>query len=258
MTRSNTGNSIQRAVIISICVLLGLIMVYICLPISTTKLIDDVGQYNDAYKGAYVTQLGIDFENRTLQNYKSQNKRQQVVDIAMSQNGTKEGTSYNNQIKYNDWYSGTGSSSPYCAIFTMWCFNEAGMYKRGSNGPPIIDSASCTSLALAYNKLGRFVWATEDYEPRPGDLVLYSKGSGANKLGRTFNHIGIVVNTDEDHIYTVEGNTSPSVSEDQDAGDGVWTKIKFKPGHGDTTVSAYCIPWYVGDEEFMAVDGKLF
>lgn len=251
------SNKLRVCMLLFILVTISIILLFVFIPISSTYLVDDVMLSNyssDSKVGMYyITKdefIGNIASNED--NYVS-SSRQALVKVAMKEVGTKEIGGNTNNIKYNDWYQPahtwlTGRDE-YCAIFTLWCFNEIGMFKLNSKSGPTIDSAACTTLACEYKKNNRFMEANSGYLPMEGDLVLFTKWVPQNnEVGYKSNHIGIVVDVDENYIYTVEGNTSIPAGDFQDAGNGVYTKKHVLPKNGNkSNILGYAIPWYEGE-----------
>lgn len=156
----------------------------------------------------------------------------QVVKVALSQNGIKEEGV--NHTEYNNWYYNKDYSAAWCAIFVLWCMNEAelldgevlpihkeldgeyGVYheyeKYDGNGNCLKGAAN---LAVVYNlknwydEHDRYVNAESGYEPKAGDLMVHLKKDGSGE-----GHTGIVVAYDRDNqiVYTIEGNSSDQVA----------------------------------------------
>lgn len=122
-----------------------------------------------------------------------------IVDIALSQEGTKEASV--NEIKYNDWYYGkhvVGGQYPWCAVFVSWCANQAGI---STNVVP--KTASVITMHEFFKNSGRFHPKGSGYIPKPGDIMIQRSGGAS--------HIGIVYASDNNKFYTIEGNTSDGV-----------------------------------------------
>lgn len=88
----------------------------------------------------------------------------------------------------------TPSGNPWCAAFTYWCFQKAGIKE-------------CPQTAGAANMFAGLKdkwYASENRLPEPGDLIFYSKSNDAN-----IHHVGIVESVDRSSgkIITVEGNS---------------------------------------------------
>ena len=249
------------AVILSIVVVTSTVLnIYMLAPISSTVLIEDIPNFSE-YKYSFEELVGTieNFEETATQNHTVSDQRSKIVQIAMGEVGTMEEPAGSNNIKYNHWYTaehpGIGTRPHYCAIFTMWCLKENGMYVKGSRTSPAVDSASCDTLGDTYIQNKRFMYAWSEYEPRPGDIILFSwKRVKANTLsGFDLSHAGIVTEYDGEYVYTVEGNTSGIKGVDRN-GDGVFAK-KYKVGPGiKGDVIGYGIPWYSGDENFKSED----
>ncbi len=130
--------------------------------------------------------------------------RQNIIDIAASQNGTKEIPPNSNKTSYGEWYGMNGVS--WCAIFVSWVYDQAG-HPLGK-----IDSPKgyhyCPS---AYNFWKRNNQLTK--EPQTGDIVLYDwKGDGLS------DHTGIFLEWIKpgETFKAWEGNTS--LTNDSDGG----------------------------------------
>lgn len=125
-----------------------------------------------------------------------------VARIAAAEIGYRE--TGNNRTKYNQWMYGYDASAPWCSIFICWCVNEAGAG----------DSIQNTAIASGYrvsnmgsNPFSAPAYAFSSVEPQPGDIVFIDNtGNGVS------NHTGLIVDVDEDYIYTAEGNYSDKVS----------------------------------------------
>lgn len=101
---------------------------------------------------------------------------------------------YVNDTKYNHWYNMEGA---WCAMFVSWCWYHAGLsndlllkYCSVYTG-----SEWCKAQGIFQNKKG--------YQPKSGDIVFFlSAGSS---------HTGIVIYSDANYVYTIEGNASNRV-----------------------------------------------
>lgn len=116
-----------------------------------------------------------------------------------------DGAGYDNITKYAydidrlDWYSAYVQYQPWCATWIDWVFiqayGEAEAARIKNHGPTdcLVDDA-----IVQYQKIGRWF-----HEPKKGDQIFFSKANGVDPA-----HTGLVVDVDEDYVYTVEGNTS--------------------------------------------------
>ena len=142
-----------------------------------------------------------------------------IVDIALSQEGTKENGT--NSVKYNDWYYGrhvSGGSYPWCAVFVSWCVNQAGI-----STSIIPKTASVSVLYSFFMREKLFQAKGNGYIPKAGD-VLIQKSGGAS-------HTGLVYAADSNYFYTIEGN----------AGDAV---RKRKYSYDDSKLTGFGTPRY--------------
>lgn len=115
-----------------------------------------------------------------------------IVDIAISQLGYKEGAG--NNTKYGK-YTGA-NMAPWCHSFVSWC-----AYKAGESRAVPKTASTDTGMAW-FKKKGRFK-KKGSYKPKRGDIVYF-------KTGRS--HVGIVEKTKGNTLHTVEGNTSNKVA----------------------------------------------
>lgn len=117
-----------------------------------------------------------------------------IVDIAMSQLGQTGGQ------PYWSWY-GFDSRVEWCATFVSWCANQNGVL-----GTSVPKFASCRAEGVPWFQ-DHGQWANaEDIVPVAGDIIFFDwEGDGVP------NHVGIVIGTDGDKVYTVEGNSGDAV-----------------------------------------------
>lgn len=112
---------------------------------------------------------------------------QNTVDIALSQVGNVGGQ------PYWSWY-GFNSRVEWCACFVSWVLNQSGYSEP--------KFAACQSQGVPYfSSNGR--WANRGYSDiAPGDVIFFDwEGDGSS------DHVGIVIGTDGNRVYTVEGNS---------------------------------------------------
>lgn len=124
---------------------------------------------------------GVEFVNGERQG------NQNIVDIALSQVGNVGGQ------PYWSWY-GFDSRVEWCACFVSWVLNQAGYSEP--------KFAACQNQGVPYfSSKGR--WANRGYQDiAPGDVIFFDwQGDGHS------DHVGIVIGTDGNRVYTVEGNS---------------------------------------------------
>ncbi|MBD5136181.1 MAG: CHAP domain-containing protein [Lachnospiraceae bacterium] len=163
------------------------------------------------------------------------NKRTDIVNIAKSQVGYKEGNNSsqlsgtvkgkNDYTEYGRWY---GMQDMWCAMFVSWCANVAGV-----KNSVIPKHAKTTTGLQTFKNWGR-AYSRSDvaagkYKPMAGDII-YFKTSRNNAIT---NHVGIVTKYSGSTIYTIEGNSSDKVSEKSYS-------------IGDTKIVYICSPNYDG------------
>lgn len=122
-----------------------------------------------------------------------------LLDLAIHEKGYVErydpvSGQYVNDTKYNHWYNMDG---PWCAMFVSWCWYQAGL-----SNELLLKYASVYLGQQWCIQQGIFQYK-EKYRPKSGDIIFFlSSGSS---------HTGIVVYSDENYVYTIEGNASNRV-----------------------------------------------
>ena len=111
----------------------------------------------------------------------------EIVTVALSQVGNTGGA------PYWSWY-GFNSRVEWCACFVSWCYNQA-----GKSEPRF---AGCQSQGVPWFQ-SRGQWGARGYENiAPGDAIFFDwDGDGSA------DHVGLVIGTDGERVYTVEGNS---------------------------------------------------
>lgn len=166
--------------------------------------------------------------------------RTDIVNIAQSQVGYKEGwnnsqldgtnSTGDNHTEYGHWY---GAQTMWCAIFVSWCANVAGV----STG--VIPKHASTSEGLSWFRSRDLAYsrksvASGKYTPRAGDLVYFK----SSRTSGTTNHVGLVTGYSGGTLYTVEGNVGAGSSP---TGGGVKT---YSYSISDTYIVYICSPEY--------------
>lgn len=147
-------------------------------------------------------------------------ERYDVISIAMSQYGYHEGNSDadmhggnldgdKNFAEYNRMYGmldngeGNGLSYGYswCAAFVSWCLRQARVPTS-----TVETFVSCSRAVRSFRSKGLFKEADSGYIPRTGDIIFFVKPEEA-AAGYIASHVGFVVGTDGENVYTIEGNT---------------------------------------------------
>ncbi len=94
--------------------------------------------------------------------------------------------------KYWEWY-GFGYHIEWCGAFVSWCYAQA-----GKNGPFF---TACNSEGAAWFK-AHDQWGDKDYpDIAPGDSIFFDWD-----LDGSADHVGLVLGTDGENVYTIEGN----------------------------------------------------
>lgn len=123
-----------------------------------------------------------------------------VLDVARGELGYDRFSDPEHGTKYGRWYAeGHGAyfgttGVPYCAMFTSWCFAQAGASCAG------LPAASTTAIKRAAEKAGRLRGSVRDAQP--GDVLLFSWTSNQNDL----DHTCICEANCGSYVQTIEGN----------------------------------------------------
>lgn len=182
-----------------------------------------------------------------------------VIAIALSQLGYHEGDSdadlggmnpegTKNFVEYNvlrgklDNQEGNGLSYGYawCASFVNWCLRQARVEKNASGSEVSCRRwlADCKDMEIYVNKDG--------YAPKTADLIFFRDADSAV----TSTHIGIVLYSDEERVYTIEGNASNGSPL---SADGHYVCLKsYKLS--DSYIVAYATPKYKVDKTVLPID----
>ena len=124
---------------------------------------------------------GVDFVNGTRPGNTA------IVDLAKQQVGNVGG------YPYWSWY-GFNSRVEWCACFVSWCYGQMGLSEPRF--------AACQSQGIPwFTSHGQ--WGARGYENiAPGDAIFFDWD-----LDGSADHVGLVIGTDGERVYTVEGNS---------------------------------------------------
>ena len=110
-----------------------------------------------------------------------------IVDLAKRQVGNVGG------YPYWSWY-GFDYRVEWCACFVSWCYGQAGLSEPRF--------AACQSQGIPWFT-SRGQWGARGYENiAPGDAIFFDWD-----LDGSADHVGLVIGTDGQRVYTVEGNS---------------------------------------------------
>lgn len=112
-----------------------------------------------------------------------------IIQVALSQVGQVGGE------PYWRWY-GFDSRVEWCAIFVSWVLNQVG-----------IDEQRMPKFAVVSTGVNWFkaigAWHDSTYKPSAGDIIFFDW-----EVDGKVNHVGIVEYSDNDYVYTIEGNSN--------------------------------------------------
>ena len=124
---------------------------------------------------------GVDFVNGTRPGNTA------IVELAKQQVGNVGGR------PYWSWY-GFNSRVEWCACFVSWCYGQMGLSEPRF--------AACQSQGIPWFT-SRGQWGARGYENiAPGDAIFFDWD-----LDGSADHVGLVIGTDGQRVYTVEGNS---------------------------------------------------
>ena len=159
-------------------------------------------------------------------------KAAKVIELAISQIGYEE-PNHDNFQKYGetidsiypDYFNGKKNGYDWCTQFAAWVFLEG--YGEDKTLELLSMPRHNLSAVVKYwynymHKAGKI-----ESTPKPGDLVFFQNSKGLS-------HIGIVIEVDNERIYTVEGN----------AGRGNWFVVKNSYKKTDGYIHSYGRPSY--------------
>lgn len=118
-----------------------------------------------------------------------------IIQTALSQVGQSGGK------PYWTWW-GLSYRDEWCAMFASWCADQNG-YLESETFPRF---ASCRVGIKWLKDKNLWYYATDDYTPEAGDLIFFDW-----ELDSEVNHVGMVIRTDAERVYTVEGNSGNQV-----------------------------------------------
>lgn len=205
---------------------LALIVSFV-IPVNTPSV--SAATYRTAYNSAASTYKTSKYYENYTKVELTGDQRTDIVAIALSQAGYLESNngSYSglvagsgNYTEYNynmgDW--GAGYAYEWCASFVAWALYQARCTDQNrisdwcrnykyTNSAYIWREVGCAHWADQLRYYGHFKYSKANggtYAPQPGDLIFFAWDGG--KSGE--DHIGLVVYSDSNYVYTIEGNTS--------------------------------------------------
>lgn len=142
-------------------------------------------------------------------------QREDFVNAALAEVGTKENPANSNKVKYNN-----NNGQFWCGYFVMWCAKQVKL-----------TIPDCVYTPAGVNGFqGKGLWSNvATAKPKPGDIVFFDFPGGEK-----VDHVGIVVKDNGDGtVTTIEGNTTADgATGSQSNGGEVCKKIRaYKPNN---------------------------
>ncbi len=155
-----------------------------------------------------------------------------------NQNGSKNFVEYTKVTGALSGYQNDGYAYAWCASFVSWSLTHASVPKSAYGG----NAPGCHTLIENLKKTGASINTPQKYSPQTGDLIFFKNSSGSN----AYSHVGLVIYSDNEKVYTVEGNAS------QTGYNGAGGVVKKSYSLNYSRISAYATPKYLVGEN--AVD----
>lgn len=177
-----------------------------------------------------------------------------IVAVALGELGKEdslETPAYSNNVKYNSWFyrrDVAGEAYPWCCAFVAWCAYKCGYTEESTGsiytyGGLFARTAGCADMYNhlvnnrgfdSYTTTSCTTFGGSAYQPVPGDILFFIDDDGS------YGHIGIIVDTDDTHLYVVEGNTTGSLSDSPTPGGGV-AKNVYRKGSSSRVDRGYIV-----------------
>ncbi len=140
------------------------------------------------------------YYNKLLDVKLTGNQAQDIVNVALSQEGYHEGSSSSNlggnssssanYTEYGNWF---GRQDNWCAIFISWCANQAGIPTSIVKKNAVASGSTC--------QFGEKKYTFGSRAPQVGDIIYVQNDSDSD-----VDHVGLIYKVDNTYIYAVEGN----------------------------------------------------
>ena len=183
---------------------------------STIKDNDTYKEYKDTYK--YSKELKK--KDLLYNKYRTQEGKDDYVDFLLDEMGNHRMTTDNRNTKYGIWYNNKygimSKNDAFCAAGVSYTLEHTAT--TGILNPYIgVSAGAADARAKAKQGIGTWHYADDSsYQPKRGD-IFYKGGD----------HTGIVLDSDDKYIYTIEANTSS----DEGVSGYVNTRIRERSGN---------------------------
>ena len=128
----------------------------------------------------------------------------------MNAEGSKDFVEYNVFFGELDNNQGNGKSYGYswCASFATWCLRHAGVSTEQSAQTDSKTYRSSWQWRRAFIEAGQYE-ENQEYSPQMGDIIFF-KDVDDPTIQVSASHVGIVLFSDDNKVYTIEGNANSS------------------------------------------------
>ena len=130
----------------------------------------------------------------------------------MNVGGTGDFVEYNMIFGKVDKKVGYGYA--WCASFATWCLRQAGVTVEQTAQADSHSYISCRKWLAGLEEAGRYHSVEDGYTPIVGDLIFFKDVDDPTVKTNT-THVGIVLYSDEEYVYTVEGNTNSKMGKEK-------------------------------------------
>ena len=164
--------------------------------------LDIIFSYEISNDEEYIINIHIDNNKEIKENYvgnlletafKELNYKEKASNSNL--NHKNKNTGNKNFTKYGKWYG--INPGKWCAMFVSWSAHNSGINND------IIPYFASVQIGMDWFKENNLFKYKEKYTPKAGDIIFF-KNNGASRTG-------IVIASDGNYVYTIEGNTNHSV-----------------------------------------------
>ena len=140
----------------------------------------------------------------------------------------------NGACKYRTWYYGCNAAGvAWCAVFVSWLFSQTGVKMVKTDG------AGC--FAREGNGTYGKWYKRAEITPQKGDIITFRWGGSYTDQYHS-DHVGVVYYTDNNSVYTIEGNAGGGTNDTSEVSYRSYSKSDYR-------INGYFRPFYSGKKE---------